>query len=169
MLGIAQHQLERVLAWRQIDKCLGLTRSEMQMGLVLRDRLFDIERFSHINQHVMMAAVLEIVARMGDSHIPQAKTAPEGTLDGCAVARPDEIENRILWRGLSLRMSGARHRCQRHRQHDDPGFSHHHAPLNVRERERPGIRVSDIEHWCRSKSGLPAVHNVRRFSRIRIE
>ena len=49
MLGIAQHQLESVFAGRQLDTCLGLTRSEMKMGLVLWDRFVEIERFIHIN------------------------------------------------------------------------------------------------------------------------
>ena len=49
MLGIAQHQLERVFSGRQLDTCLGLTRSEMKMGLVLWDRFVEIERFIHIN------------------------------------------------------------------------------------------------------------------------
>ena len=49
MLSIAQHQLESVFARRQIDTCLGLTRSVMKMGLVLRDWFIEIERFIHIN------------------------------------------------------------------------------------------------------------------------
>ena len=49
MLSIAQHQLESVFAGRQLDTCLGLTRSEMKMGLVLWDRLVEIEWFIHIN------------------------------------------------------------------------------------------------------------------------
>ena len=43
MLGIAQHQLKRMLAWRQFDTSLGLPRTEMQMVLVLRDRRVRIE------------------------------------------------------------------------------------------------------------------------------
>jgi len=38
-----------VLAGRQLDTRLGLTRSEMKMGLVLWDRFVEIERFIHIN------------------------------------------------------------------------------------------------------------------------
>src|SRR6202022_824562 len=66
MLGIAQHQLESVLAGRQLDARLGLACSEMKMGLVLWNRLVGIEWFIHINQQMMMAAVLKIVARVGD-------------------------------------------------------------------------------------------------------
>ena len=49
MLSIAQYQLKSVFAGWQLDTCLGLTRSEMKMGLVLRDRLVWIEWFIHIN------------------------------------------------------------------------------------------------------------------------
>src|SRR6266702_5626720 len=45
MLRVAQHELEGVLAGRQIEACLGLTRSEMKMALVLCDRLVGIEWF----------------------------------------------------------------------------------------------------------------------------
>ena len=48
MLSIAQHELESVFAGRQLDTCLGLTRSEMKMGLVLWDRLVGIEWFIHV-------------------------------------------------------------------------------------------------------------------------
>jgi hypothetical protein len=42
----------------------------MQMVPVLRDRLVEIERFVHVNKQMMMAAVREIVARVGDAHVP---------------------------------------------------------------------------------------------------
>src|ERR1700682_4164826 len=115
MLGIAQHQLESVLAGRQLDTRLGLACSEMKMGLVLWDRLVGIEWFIHINQQMMMAAVLKIVARVGDTHVPQTETTPESTSNRSAVLRPNEIQNRILWRGLSLSVGSARHSRQRRR------------------------------------------------------
>jgi hypothetical protein len=87
MLGIAQHQLERVFSGRQLDTCLGLTRSEMKMGLVLRYRFVGIEWFIHINQQMMMAAVLKIVARVGDAHVPQTEAAPEPAFNYCPVLR----------------------------------------------------------------------------------
>src|SRR6266566_8657105 len=104
MPGIAQHQLERVLAGRPLDPCLGLACSEMKMGLVLWDRFVGIEWFVHINQQMMMAAVVKIVARMRDAHVAQTETTPESAFDRGAVLWPNEIQNRILWRGLSLSM-----------------------------------------------------------------
>ena len=50
VLGIAQHQLKRMLARRQFDTGFGLARAEMKMVLVLRDRLVRFERFIPINQ-----------------------------------------------------------------------------------------------------------------------
>src|SRR3984893_9121701 len=115
MLSIAQHELESVLAGRQLDPCLGLTRSEMKMGLVLWDRLGGVEGVRHIAQQMMMAAVMKIVARVGDAHVAQTKTTPEPAFDHGAVLWPNEIQDRILWRGLSLRARCARHKRQPHR------------------------------------------------------
>ena len=113
MLGVAQNQLERVLAGRQLDTCLGLACSEMKMGLVLWDRFVRIEWFVHVNQQMMMAAVLKIVACMRDAHVAQAEATPKSAFDDRAVLRPNEIQNRILGRGLSLSVGCARHRQQR--------------------------------------------------------
>ena len=46
------------------------TRAEVKVVLVLRDRLLEIKRLVHVNWQMMMAAVLEIVARVGDAHVP---------------------------------------------------------------------------------------------------
>src|SRR5690242_17316306 len=115
MLGVPQHQLESVLAGRQLDPCLGLTRSEMKMGLVLWDRLVGIERFIHIDKQMMMAAVMKVVARVGDAHVAQTKATPEPAFDHRAVLRPNEIQDRILWRGLSLCVRCARRKRERQR------------------------------------------------------
>src|SRR5437660_298414 len=109
MLGIAQDQLESVLAGRQLDTCLGLACSEMKMGLVLWDRFVRIEWFVHVNQQMMMAAVLKIVACVRDTHVAQAEATPKSAFDHGAVLRPNEIQNRILCRGLSLSVGSARH------------------------------------------------------------
>ena len=62
MLGITEDQLKSMLAGLKLQTSLGLTRPEMKMILVLRDRLVHIERFIHVNQQMMMTAVLKIVA-----------------------------------------------------------------------------------------------------------
>src|ERR1019366_7322942 len=113
MLSIAQHQLESVFAGRQLDTCLGLTRSEMKMGLVLWDRLVEIERFIYINLEMRMGGVLKIIARRGDNHVRQTETTPDPASNRCAVLRPNEIQNRVLWRRLSLSLGSARHKGQR--------------------------------------------------------
>jgi len=115
MLGIAQHELERMFARQQLKACLGLPCAEMKMALVLWDRLVGIEWFVHIDQQMMMAAIVKIVACMGDAHVPQTETTPEPAFDRGAVLRPDKVQNGILWRGLSLSVSGKRHGRQRRR------------------------------------------------------
>src|SRR3954468_2253576 len=54
---------------------------------------------------MVMAAVLEIIARMGYAHVAEAKAAPKTAFDGGAVLRPHKIENGILrcWLSLSAR------------------------------------------------------------------
>jgi len=59
-----------VLARRQFETCLGLARTEIKVVPVLRDRCIEIERFVHVNEQMMMPAVREIVAGVGDAHVP---------------------------------------------------------------------------------------------------
>jgi hypothetical protein len=75
----------------------------------LCNRFIGIEGFIHVNQQVVMAAVGEMIACMSYAHVAQAKATPKPAFDGGAVLRPYEIENGILWRGLSL---GMRHKWQ---------------------------------------------------------
>ena len=49
MLGIAQHQLECVLAWRQFNTCLSLACTKMKVSFILWDRLVWVEGFIYIN------------------------------------------------------------------------------------------------------------------------
>src|SRR6516225_9055695 len=106
MLGVTQDQLKSMFAGLKLDTGLGLTRAEMKMVLVLRDRLIHVERFTHVNQQMMMTAVLKIVARVGDTHVAQTETTPERSLDRSAVLRPNEIYERVLWSRLSLSLGG---------------------------------------------------------------
>ena len=46
---------------RQFDARLGLSRPEVKMRLVLRDRLFRIERVFHIDQQMVVAGVGEML------------------------------------------------------------------------------------------------------------
>src|SRR5581483_7358322 len=128
MLGVAEHELERMLAGRQFKPRLGLTCAKMKVVLVLRDRLARIEWFIDVDKQMMMAAVLIVVARMGDAHVAQTKSTPEATLDDCAVLRPDKIEQGVLARRLALRMSETRERYEQQGQRDQPDSSHRPTP-----------------------------------------
>jgi len=106
MLGVAQHELKSMFSGWKFDTRLGLARAEMKMRLVLCNRFIGVEWFVHINQQMMMAAVLKIVARVSDAHVAQTEATPKSALDCGAVLRPDEVENGILWCGLSLSPRG---------------------------------------------------------------
>src|ERR1700759_4990222 len=97
-----------MLAGWKLDPGLGLPRAKRKVCLVVRDRLLGVDRFVHIDQQMVMAAVLVIVAGMRHAHVAQAETGPEPALDRCAVLRPNEIQNGILACGLSLSISRAR-------------------------------------------------------------
>ncbi len=102
MIGIAEHELNRVLAGRQLDTSLGLARSEMKMRFVLCNRLIGIEWFAHIDEQMVMAGILIIIPRVGHAHVAKAEATPECSFDGSPIMRPYEIEQGILWRRLSL-------------------------------------------------------------------
>ena len=106
VVGVAEHELKRVLARWKLDARFGLACAKMKVRFVLRKRLIGIERLIHVDQEVMMSAVRVAVAGVGHAHVAQAKAAPEPTFDGEAVLRPYEIKQHILRRGLSLSMCG---------------------------------------------------------------
>src|ERR1700754_3727087 len=64
MVGIAQDQLQRVLAGWQLDAGFRLPRAKMHMGLVRRYRLVGIERLIDVDEQVMVAGVRIAVACM---------------------------------------------------------------------------------------------------------
>ena len=49
MLGVAEHELQGIPAGGQFNSCLGLPRPEMNMVLVLWNRVIWIERFVHVD------------------------------------------------------------------------------------------------------------------------
>ena len=102
MACVAQHELERVLAGRKFYSRFRLARSKMKMRFVLRNRFLGIDRLIHINQQMMMAAVLVIIAGMRNAHVAQTETTPERSFDRRAILRPDEIQNGILWRWFAM-------------------------------------------------------------------
>ena len=50
MVGVTQHELERMLAGRQFYARLGLARAKMKVRFVLRNRFIGIERLVHVDQ-----------------------------------------------------------------------------------------------------------------------
>jgi hypothetical protein len=80
---------------------------------------------------MVMAAVLEIIARVSYAHIAQTEPTPESAFDRGAVLRPHEIEMGILWRGLSLGTCGKWQTGQDHGQRDQPGDLHDASSRNA--------------------------------------
>ena len=108
VLGIAEHQLQRVLAGWQFNTCLSLPGAEMKMCLVLWDRLVWVERFIYVDQQMMMTAVGGVAARLGDAHVAKAKPAPKRTFHSRAIRRPNNIEKGVSGCLSSLRVRGNR-------------------------------------------------------------
>jgi hypothetical protein len=50
VIGIAHHQPKRMLAWRQIDRRLGLAGAEMKVILVQGDRLLGVGKLIDVDQ-----------------------------------------------------------------------------------------------------------------------
>ena len=124
MFGIAQHELERMLAGWKLDPGFGLARAKMKVRFVLRNWLIGIERIVHVYQQMVMAAVRVIVAGVRYAHVAQSKAAPEATLDDGAVLWPHEIQMGILVRGLALSECGKWHADQG-RSEDKPLHQFH--------------------------------------------
>ena len=57
MVGIPQHELERVLAGWKFDARFSLAGAKMKVRFVLRNRLIGIERLIHVYQQMVMAAL----------------------------------------------------------------------------------------------------------------
>ena len=108
MLGITEHQLQRVLAGRQFNTCLSLPRAEVKMCLVLWDRLVWVKWFIYVDQQMMMTAVWGITARLGNTHVAKAKPAPKRTFHSRAIRRPNNIEKGVSGCWSSLRVRGNR-------------------------------------------------------------
>ena len=90
---------------------------------------------------MVVAAVLEIIARMGYTHVAQAKAAPKPAFDGGAVLRPHRIENGILRRWLSLSARCKRQASRSHGHCNEPDELHDTRSFNLplRGKVRGGI------------------------------
>ncbi len=56
VVGVAEHELERVRPGRQLDLRLGLAGAEMQVVPVGRDRVVGVERLGYVDEEVVVAA-----------------------------------------------------------------------------------------------------------------
>ena len=108
MLGIAEHQLQRVLAGWQFNTRLSLPRTEVKMGLVLRNGLVWVNWFVYVDQQMMMTTVWGVAACLGNTHVAKAKPAPKRTFHSRAVKRPNNVEKGVGGRSSSLRVRGTR-------------------------------------------------------------
>src|SRR5271166_525022 len=125
MLGIAEHQLQRVLSGRQFNTCLSLPRAEVKMFLVLWDRLVRVKWFVYVDQQMMMTAVWGITARLGNTHVAKAKPAPKRTFYSRAIRRPNNVDKGVSGCSSSLRVRGNRLQpSQQGSSQDCPGILH---------------------------------------------
>src|SRR3954467_6927819 len=128
VLGIAQHELKRVRPGRKLEQRFGLPCPEMQMRLVLQDRLLGIDGVVDVDQQMMVTGVLILVAGMGHSHVAQAEPDPESAADLLPVMRGDEIELCVFGACLALREGCRRQQCERRRQRDATKDLHQPTP-----------------------------------------
>src|SRR5262245_3117844 len=98
MLGIAEHELKRMRAGRQFEPHFGLAGAEVQVVLVLRDRLVWVERRIDIDQQMMMSGVLRRIAGSRNPHVAQPEAAPEAAFDALSLVRPDDIQIGVMGR-----------------------------------------------------------------------
>ena len=112
MLRIAQHQLKGVRPGRKLEKSFGLPCPKMQMRLVLQDRLLGIDGVVDVDQQMMMAGILVVVAGMRHAHVAQAESDQESAAHLLTVVRGDEINLCVLWSSLTLRISDARDKAK---------------------------------------------------------
>ena len=68
MFCIAKNKLKCMQAGRQVDKRFRLSRTVMEMFLVLRNRFVGIERFIDVDEQMVMAAARKLIARVADTH-----------------------------------------------------------------------------------------------------
>jgi hypothetical protein len=101
--GIAEHQLERMLAGWQFNTRLSLSSAEMEMFLVLWDRLVCVKWFIYVDQQMMMPAVWGVTTRLSHAHVTKAKPAPKRTLHSRAIRRPNNVKKGFSGCSSSLR------------------------------------------------------------------
>jgi hypothetical protein len=101
MQHVAENELQRVLARRQLELYLGLAETEMPdrvrgwQGHIERRELVDVD------EQVVMPRVRQIDTCRRDTHAAQAEPHGHRRGDGGAVSRRLEVDLSALRRGLS--------------------------------------------------------------------
>ena len=95
VVGVPQKDLQGVTPFRQGDGRLCLTAAEMQVVLVVRDRLIQW-RERRVDQEVVMAGVRLIDASWGDAHFLESEPDRESGRHISAVLRRNNIGARSL-------------------------------------------------------------------------
>lgn len=98
MVGIADQHLERMGPGRQLDPRLGLAAAEMQVVLVIGDRLVQRRKVA-VDDQVVVPGVVPADTRRSHPEVLKTHPDPElSAIDHGAVGRPDDIGPRILGR-----------------------------------------------------------------------
>ena len=117
VVGIPQHELERMLAGWKLDPRFGLTCAEMKMRLVLRDRFVRIERLIDVDQKMVVAAVC-VLSPACVRPCCADQSGPKSAFDGRCRSTATRIEKSILVCGLALSAGGERQAGERYREND---------------------------------------------------
>lgn len=104
MFLIAQQQLKRMLAWRELQHRLHLALVEMKMIRVSRYWLIKTGNFLDIDQQVMVTGRMPFLAfctGRRDAKSFNAEFHFKGAFDHCAVFQVNEVHLRIIGRRMS--------------------------------------------------------------------
>ena len=91
MVRIAEEELKRVSTGGKRDRCFRLSRSEMQMIEVVRDRLVQRRQLG-VDQKVVVAGVSPVDPRRCYPHIDKAKANGRILRKNRAILQPHETE-----------------------------------------------------------------------------
>src|SRR5271168_3059604 len=104
--AICHEKLERVLARRQLDHSFGLATAEMEMLLIVRDRLVEWRQI-YVDQQMMVTGIRNERSRRRHAEVPGAKPhLKPGGMDHRAVSRPSDIDISAFRRRHAARRGG---------------------------------------------------------------
>jgi len=97
MVGVAKEQLKRVFAQRKVNYCLGLSRPEVQMIEVIRDRLIQRRQLG-VNQEMVVAGVGLFDARRRHAHVGKTEMNCRLLPNYGSLLQVDKINPGVRWR-----------------------------------------------------------------------